>query len=314
MRRSVREATIGFSLLAALVAGLGLWFWLSGVVFGKKTWAFRLRFRDAAGLAPQSVVTYQGVPVGSIDTVNPEAGFVKVTAQIDDPDLRLYRPIKAQIRSGSLLGGDPQVALETTAAIPTATSGPGPLDAACNPTRLVCKDGLVEGDATPSLTTVMGLMENLLLQAEQDKLISKGATTLTAMTKTSEDFSALAERADALIVELQKAVEDASPMIDNLNAATAEARSAFAHASNIVGTLDNPKSLNELRNTVSNAEQLTRRLDAISGDVEELSGDPDFINGLRSVTVGLGKFFDELYPSIRQHSSEEQTDPLSGST
>ena len=103
-------------------------------------------------------------------------------------------------------------------------------------------------------------------------------------------------------------------MIDNLNAATAEARSTFAHASNIVGTLDNPKSLNELRNTVSNAEQLTRRLDAISGDVEELSGDPDFINGLRSVTVGLGKFFDELYPSIRQHSSQEDADPLSGST
>ncbi|MAR07404.1 MAG: mammalian cell entry protein, partial [Cyanobium sp. NAT70] len=41
MRRSVREATIGFSLLAALVAGLGLWFWLSGVVFGQKTWSFR---------------------------------------------------------------------------------------------------------------------------------------------------------------------------------------------------------------------------------------------------------------------------------
>ena len=37
MRRSVREATIGFSLLAALVGGLGLWFWLTGVVFGQKT-------------------------------------------------------------------------------------------------------------------------------------------------------------------------------------------------------------------------------------------------------------------------------------
>ena len=292
MRRSVREATIGFSLLAALVAGLGLWFWLSGVVFGKKTWSFRLRFRDAAGLAPQSVVTYQGVPVGSIDTVTPKAGFVTVTAQIDDPGLKLYRPIKAQIRSGSLLGGDPQVALETTAAIPTATSGPGPLDAACNPSRLVCKDGLVEGDATPSLTTVMGLMESLLLQAEQDKLISKGATTLTAMTKTSEDFSALAENAEELIAELKRTVEEAAPMVSNLNAAT-------AHASSVIGSLDNPKTLHELKQTVSNAEQLTRKLDAIGADVEQLSSDPDFINGLRSVTVGLGKFFDELYPAMR---------------
>ena len=61
MRRSVREATIGFSLLAALVGGLGLWFWLTGVVFGQKTYSIRLRFKDAAGLAPQSVVTYQGL-------------------------------------------------------------------------------------------------------------------------------------------------------------------------------------------------------------------------------------------------------------
>ena len=313
MRRSVREATIGFSLLASLVAGLGFWFWLSGVVFGQKTWSFRLRFRDAAGLAPQSVVTYQGVPVGSIDTVTPEAGFVKVTAQINDIGLKLYRPISAQIRSGSLLGGNPQVALETTTAIPTSSSEPGPLNAACNPTRLICKGGLVQGDPTPSLTTVMGLMESLLLQAEQDKVISKGATTLTALTKTSEDFSALAERAEELIVELQEAVQDATPMIDNLNAATAEARSTFAHASNIVGTLDNPKSLNELRNTVSNAEQLTRRLDAISGDVEKLSGDPNFINGLRSVTVGLGMFFDELYPSIRKEPPED-AESSSGAT
>ena len=293
MRRSVREATIGFSLLAALVAGLGLWFWLSGVVFGQKTWSFRLRFRDAAGLAPQSVVTYQGVPVGSVDTVTPEAGFVKVTAQINNTGLKLYRPISAQIRSGSLLGGNSQVALETSAAIPTSSAEPGPLHQACNPTRLVCKGGLVEGESTPSLTTVMGLMESLLLQAEQDKVISKGATTLTALTKTSEDFSEMAMQAEDLIAELRNAVQDAAPTINNLNSAT-------AHAASIMGALDNPRTLNELKKTVSNAEQLTRRLDSISGDVEQLSSDPNFINGLRSVTVGLGKFFDELYPEIQE--------------
>ena len=89
MRRSVREATIGFSLLAALLGGLGLWFWLSGVVFGKKTWASQLSFKDAAGLAPQSVVTYQGVPVGSVEAVTPQAGSVLVRAQITNPVLKL---------------------------------------------------------------------------------------------------------------------------------------------------------------------------------------------------------------------------------
>ena len=159
MRRSVREATIGFSLLAALVGGLGLWFWLTGVVFGQKPYSIRLRFQDAAGLAPQRVVRYQGVPVGSVHSVTPEAGWVAVEAKINDRSLKLYRPISAQIRSGSLLGGDPQVALDTQATIPASDTSGGPPSSTCNPTRIVCEGGLIKGDATPSLTTVLGLME-----------------------------------------------------------------------------------------------------------------------------------------------------------
>ena len=298
MRRSVREATIGFSLLAALVGGLGLWFWLTGVVFGQKTYSIRLRFQDAAGLAPQSVVTYQGVPVGSVHSVTPEAGWVAVEAKINDRSLKLYRPITAQIRSGSLLGGDPQVALDTQATIPASDTSGGPTSSTCNPTRIVCEGGLIQGEATPSLTTVMGLMEKLLTQAEQDKLLSKGATTFTALTKTSEDFSALAEKAEGLVAELQTAVENAGPVIANLDSAT-------AHASNVLGALDNPTSLNELKKTVSNAEQLTRRIDVISGDIQQLTSDPNVINGFRSVSIGLGKFFDELYPSIKPETTED---------
>ncbi len=298
MRRSVREATIGFSLLAALVGGMGLWFWLTGVVFGQKTYSIRLRFQDAAGLAPQSVVTYQGVPVGSVHSVTPEAGWVAVEAKINDRSLKLYRPITAQIRSGSLLGGDPQVALDTQATIPASDTSGGPTSNTCNPTRIVCEAGLIKGEVTPSLTTVMGLMERILTQADQDKLISKGATTLTALTKTSEDFSALAEKAEGLVAELQTAVENAGPVIANLDSAT-------AHASNVLGALDNPKSLNELKKTVSNAEQLTRRIDVISGDIQQLTSDPNVINGFRSVSIGLGKFFDELYPSIKPETTED---------
>ena len=291
MRRSVREATIGFSLLAALVGGLGLWFWLTGVVFGQKTYSIRLRFKDAAGLAPQSVVTYQGVPVGSIHSVTPEAGWVAVEAKINDRSLKLYRPITAQIRSGSLLGGDPQVALETEATIPASDTSGGPTSSTCNPTRIVCEGGMVKGEVTPSLTTVMGLMERLLTQAEQDKLISKGATTFTALTT-------LAESAEDLVAELNTAVQNAGPVIDNLDSAT-------AHASNVLGALDNPKSLNELKKTVSNAEQLTRRIDVISADIQQLTSDPNVINGFRSVSIGLGKFFDELYPSIKPEPTED---------
>ena len=43
----------------------------------------------------------------------------------------------------------------------------------------------------------------------------------------------------------------------------------------------------------------------ISGDIEQLTSDPNVINGFRSVSIGLGKFFDELYPSIKKETAED---------
>ena len=82
MRRSLREATIGFTLLTALAGGIGLWFWISGAVFGQRTWPLRLRFDDAAGLNPQSSVSFRGVVVGAVRRVRADATGVRVDVQI----------------------------------------------------------------------------------------------------------------------------------------------------------------------------------------------------------------------------------------
>ena len=57
MRRSVREASLGFCLLVAIASGLGLWFWLKGISLGRQTWTMEASFQDAAGLAPRSPVS-----------------------------------------------------------------------------------------------------------------------------------------------------------------------------------------------------------------------------------------------------------------
>jgi phospholipid/cholesterol/gamma-HCH transport system substrate-binding protein len=85
-------------------------------------------------------------------------------------------------------------------------------------------------------------------------------------------------------------VAKVQPTITNLNASTANIR-------NITRALDNPKTISELKQTVANAEKLTARWDQVGGDVEKLTADPQFMDGLRSVSIGLGKFFDELYPA-----------------
>jgi len=83
----------------------------------------------------------------------------------------------------------------------------------------------------------------------------------------------------------------------NLNAASADAAAAGRHVRNLTASLDDPKTLAEIKTTVSNAQRLTARVDAVGGDVSKLTSDPEFMDGVRSVAIGLGQLFDEIYPA-----------------
>ena len=46
----------------------------------------------------------------------------------------------------------------------------------------------------------------------------------------------------------------------------------------------------------------TTTLDRVGGDIEKLTSDKRFMDGLRSVGIGLGAFFDEVYPEKTEAS------------
>jgi len=170
MRRSVREAIVGFSLLAALVGGAGLWFWLRGMSLGQSQWQVRLKLDDAAGLAPRSAVTYRGVQVGHVRSIEATNEAVVAVLEINAPGLKLPRPVSAQVQSGSLLGADAQVALFGSAqAVPADM--PGPLSSRCDNQRIVCSDSVIVGRTAPSLSTVTDLVQRMLEDADRGKLV-----------------------------------------------------------------------------------------------------------------------------------------------
>ena len=74
MRRSLREALVGFSLLAGIAGGLGLWLWLKGVSLSRGNWTVTASFSDASGLSERSPVSFRGVLVGNVR-------HIQVTAQ-----------------------------------------------------------------------------------------------------------------------------------------------------------------------------------------------------------------------------------------
>ena len=288
MRRSVKEAIVGFTLLAAVSSAGLFWLWLKGVSVSNRTWRFQVNFADAAGLAPRSAVTYRGVSVGHVQEVTPTATAVEVQIDIDKANLQLPQPLEARVEAASLLGGDAVVAL-TAPIKPLPKGTPGPKAINCNRALTVCNGSIIQGKSAATLSQVTATLQQLLDQAEKEKLIPKLSTAIGSINTTAQEATAFMKDGQGLIGELQTTVRDVKPTINNLNDST-------AHILNFVRALDNPKTLSELKGTVANLEDLTTTLDRVGGDIEKLTSDKRFMDGLRSVAIGLGAFFDEVYP------------------
>ena len=85
MRRSVREAIVGFSLLAAISSGVGLSMWLRGLSLTRQNWTVEARFQQADGLAVRSPVVFRGVMVGTVRSVAISSDAVVAELEITNP-------------------------------------------------------------------------------------------------------------------------------------------------------------------------------------------------------------------------------------
>ena len=127
-------------------------------------------------------------------------------------------------------------------------------------------------------------MQELLAQVQDERVIPNMAASLEQIEASTKEF-------EALTVQLQDELAKAAPVIRNLEVAT-------AHLNNIAASLDDPQTLSDLKQTAANAAQLTATIDAVGGDVAQLTSDPEFMKGVRNLTIGLGELFGEIYPCL----------------
>jgi phospholipid/cholesterol/gamma-HCH transport system substrate-binding protein len=226
--------------------------------------------------------------------VTPQA--VVAELEITNPDLHLAKPAYAEIGDASILGGDAQVSLVSTGPLLPANNPP-PYAKDCNQAVMLCNGTTIAGLQRPSLSSVTALMSKMLMQVDQGKLIDKFTVLTGSFDKAAVDASSFLKDGKVLVKKVDASVEKLQPTISNLNAGSASLK-------NLMAALDNPKTVKELQSTVSNAEGLTAKWKAVGGDVKKLTNDPQFMDGVRSVAVGLGKFFDELYPERKGPTSK----------
>ena len=267
MRRSIRDALVGFSIVGATVGFAATNLWMRGVRLGTQAWEVTANFPDASGLAKRSTVTYRGIIIGSVSKIDVTPQAVIATLEITHPELRLPLPVFANISRGSLLGGEAQVALISLGKSVPAES-PFPLAKDCVGKKILCNGSKIAGKPAASISSVARTFERILQEAEKKELI---------------------KNLDDLLLQLRQEIARAVPTIENLNEAT-------SHINNLVSALDNPETISELKATVRTAHSLTEKIDSVGSDIETLTADPLVMDAVRSVTIGLGEFFNELYP------------------
>ena len=281
MRRSLRDSIVGFSLLGGILVFTFFSFWLRGVRLSSKNWHLFAEFNNASGLSKKSPVTYRGILVGSIEDILFTNESIKAKIVLNNPEIILPKPAFARVVTNSFLGGDVQVALETSEkSIPNNISKP--TSDKCNTKLIICKGDTITGKQLSSLSNITNKISQLLKESNQENLIEN-------IVKSIDQFDRTQENLDELIFLSKQEILRVEPLIKEITIAA-------NHLNNILSAIDNKENLDDIKFTINNARSISGKINDMSDDFEKLMKDKELTKSIRDLTIGLSKFLNEIYP------------------
>ncbi len=281
MKRSLKDAIVGFSLLGGLIVFSGSILWLRDFRISSGTWKLSANFDNARGLAVGSPVTFKGIHVGTIEKISFTPEYIQAKMNITNRDLLLFKPTYAKVVSRSLLGGDIEVSLVSKgksikdfSALPT--------DQNCPNETIVCQDEIIKGYKVESISSLTEELNQILSQAEEQEIIHRMVNSIEQFDRTQENLDELIElskeeiiRAKPIIIEMQK---------------------TMLHINNILETIDNPETLENITITADSIRSITQKIDTLSTDLSDLINNEEFTNAIKNAAIGIGKLFNDIYP------------------
>ena len=281
MRRSLRDSIVGFSLLGGILIFTFFSFWLRGVRLSSKNWYLIAEFNNASGLSKKSPVTYRGILVGSIEDISFTNESIQAKITLNNHDIILPKPAFARVVTNSFLGGDVQVALETSEKIVPKEIAK-PTSENCDSKLIVCQGDIISGKQLSSLSNITNKISQLLKVSNQENLIENIVNSIDQFDKTQENL-------DELIFLSKQEILRVKPLIQEITIAA-------NHLNNILSTVDDEETLNDLKLTINAVKSISGKLDDMSDDFEKLTNDKELTKSIRDLTIGLSKFFNEIYP------------------
>jgi len=256
-------------------------FWLRGVRLSSKNRHLFAEFNNASGLSKKSPVTYRGILVGLIEDIIFTNESIKAKIVLNNPDIILPRPAFARVVTNSFLGGDVQVALETSdKTIPKNIAKP--ISEKCDAKLIICQGDTITGKQLSSLSNITNKISQLLKDTNQENLIENIVNSIDQLDRTQENL-------DELIYLSKQELQRVEPLIKEITIAA-------NHLNNILSTIDDKETLSDIKLTINAARSISSKIDDMSDDFEKLSQDKELTKSIRDLTIGLSKFLNEIYP------------------
>ena len=281
MRRSLRDAFVGFSLLGGLVIFSGAMLWLRDFRLGSKTWEISASFKDASGLAKMSPVTYRGIIVGSVQNISFTPNTVETKIKLNNDNLILPKPVIAKIVTSSMLGGDAQLSLISLGKSLNKNELIT-VNKDCPQKRILCSGDEIKGVEMVSISSLTEGINGIIDEADRQAIVNKVSESIQQFDRTQANL-------DELVLLSKSELIRAKPIISELTKAS-------FHLNNILESLDNPETLKDIQELASTSSSLTKKIDQMSSDMGNIMEDKELINALKRVTIGLSKLFDDIYP------------------
>ena len=281
MRRSLRDAFVGFSLLGGLVIFSGAMLWLRDFRLGSKTWEISASFKDASGLAKMSPVTYRGIIVGSVQKISFTPNTVETKIKLNNDNLILPKPVIAKIVTSSMLGGDAQLSLISLGKS-LNKNDLITVNKDCPQKRILCSGDKIKGVEMVSISSLTEGINGIIDEADRQAIVNKVSESIQQFDRTQANL-------DELVLLSKSELIRAKPIISELTKAS-------FHLNNILESLDNPETLKDIQELASTSSSLTKKIDQMSSDMGNIMEDKELINALKKVTIGLSKLFDDIYP------------------
>ena len=281
MRRSFRDSIVGFSLLGGILIFTFFSFWIRGVKLSSKNWYLFAEFNNASGLSKKSPVTYRGILVGSIEDILFTNESIKAKIVLNNQDIILPRPTFAKVVTNSFLGGDVQIALETSEkTIPKNTYKA--TSEKCNSKLIICQGATITGKQLSSLSNITNRINQLLRESNQENLIENVVNSIDQFDRTQENL-------DELIYLSKQEIIRVKPLIKEITIAA-------GHLNKILSSINDEETLKDIKLTIDAAESISGKIDNMSNDLEQLMKDKELTKSIRDLTIGLSKFLNEIYP------------------